>query len=107
VRINGTAASRVENVRLKNVSVKLGRWTKYPGSVFDNRPTKVFTPVEAHATDGFNLRFGDKISLENCSVGWEKNCPASFKNSVHAEDVTALKMVNFYGDSVAHPLVVP
>ena len=107
VRINGTVASRVENVRLKNVSVKLGRWTKYPGSVFDNRPTKVLPPVEAHATDGFNLRFADKISLENCSVGWEKNCPASFKKSVHAEDVTALKMVNFYGNSAAHPLVVP
>ena len=31
VRINGTSQSHIENVRLKNVSVQFGRWTKYAG----------------------------------------------------------------------------
>ena len=104
VRICGTTNSRVENVRLKNVSVELGRWTKYVGGVFDNRPTKALPPVEPHATDAFSLRFADNVSLENCSVDWTKNSPAYFRNSVAAEDVTALKLVKFQGDTAAHPV---
>jgi hypothetical protein len=104
VRINGSPASRIDHVLLKNISVSLGRWTKYAGGVYDNRPTKVVTPVEAHDTDGFNLRFADQVSLENCSVNWLENCPASFRNSLAAEDVTALQVWGFKGDSAAHPI---
>jgi polygalacturonase len=106
IRVNGSAQSRIENVRFKNVSVKLNRWTKYAGGVFDNRPTNVFPPIESHATDGFNLRFADHVSLENCQLSWGDNIPAGFKNSINAEAVTALKIFNFRGDSEAHPLVV-
>ena len=106
VRINGSAASRMENIRLKHVAVKLGRWTKYTGSVFDNRPTKVLDPVEIHATDGFNVRFADQVSLEGCSVSWAEDCPEDFRDSVRAENVTALKVAEFKGDSARHPRVV-
>jgi polygalacturonase len=106
IRINGSQLSRIEDVELKNVSVSLDRWTSYAGGVYDNRPTKVVTPVEAHDTDGFNLRFADGISLTNCSVRWKHKVPAYFKDSLTAEDVTALKIVKFQGDSTAHPLVV-
>jgi polygalacturonase len=104
VRINGSPQSRIENVRLKNVSVNLSRWTKYAGEVYDNRPTKVFTPLETHATDGFNLRFADRVSLEKCSVDWTGNAPAYFRNSIAAEDATAVRIWNFHGDSAAHPI---
>jgi polygalacturonase len=104
VRINGSPASRIANVRLENVFVNLRRWTKYPGGVYDNRPTKALAPVETHATDGFNLRFADQISLENCAVNWVKNGPADFQNSVAADGVTALRIWKFQGDSAAHPV---
>ena len=104
VRINGNPASRIENVRLENVSVKFDRWTKYAGGVYDNRPTKVLAPIETHDTDGFNLRFADTVSLENCSVNWAGNNPAYFQNSIAAEDVTGLKVFKFQGDSTAHPV---
>jgi hypothetical protein len=91
-------------VRLENISVNLRRWTKYAGEVYDNRPTKVFTPLETHATDGFNLRFADRVSLEKCSVSWEDNGPPSFRNSIAAENVTALRIWKFQGDSAAHPI---
>lgn len=106
VRVCGTPASRVENVRLKNVSVELGRWTKYGGGVFDNRPSRVLPPVEPHATDAFSLRCADGVSLENCSVNWRENSPGYFQDSVHAEAATALRISNFAGDSALHPLVV-
>ena len=106
VRINGSPASRIENVRLENVSVSLSRWTKYPGGVYDNRPTKVLTPVETHVTDGFNLRFADNVSLNDCSVNWANDGPAYFRNSIAAENVTALQIGKFEGASAAHPVLV-
>lgn len=105
VRINGTPQSRIEDVRLENVSVTLANWTKYPGRVYDNRPTKVWPAIEAHAPDGFNLRFADRVTLDHCSAGWRSTWPAGC-NAVSAEDVTALRIWKFEGDSAAHPMVV-
>jgi polygalacturonase len=106
IRVNGTPQSRIENVRFKNVSVKFDRWTKYPGGVYDNRPTKVLDPIEAHPTDGFNLRYADNISLENCTVGWHRNSTADFRDAINAEEVRGLKFFAFTGDSAAHPVVI-
>jgi polygalacturonase len=106
VRINGSWASRIDSVCLKNVTVKLDRLTKYPGAVYDNRPTTALSPVAAHDTDGFNLRMADNVRLENCGIQWGRHCPASFRDAVHAEKVTALELVKFSGDSARHPLVV-
>jgi polygalacturonase len=100
IRVNGTAQRRIENVRFKNVSVQFARWTKYAGNVYDNRPTKVLAPVETHAPDGFNLRFADRVTLENCSV----DCAAPFQNAIAAEETTALQIWNFRGDAAAHPI---
>jgi polygalacturonase len=105
VRINGSPASRIENVRLENVSVSLRRWTQYGGGVYDNRPTKVLVPVEPHQTDAFNLRAADQISLKHCSVKWANDGPAYFGNSITAEMVTALQIFKFQGDSAAHPIL--
>lgn len=107
VRINGGSTSRIDSVCLKNVAVKLDRWTKYPGDVYDNRPTKAAPPVEPHATDGFNLRFVDNVSLDKCSIQWGRHCPAGFRDAVRAENVTALKLAGFTGDSTRHQIEMP
>jgi len=52
----------------------------------------------------FNLRFADDVRRENCSVRWAENGPAYFRNSIAAEDVTALQIGNFTGNSAAHPI---
>jgi polygalacturonase len=106
IRVNGTAQSRIENVRFKNVAVNFARWTKYPGGVYDNRPTKVLTPIEPHAADGFNLRHADNVSLENCALGWNENGSTHFTDAVHAEEVRDLMISGFSGDSTAHPIQV-
>jgi len=106
VRINGSTASRVQNVELNNVAVAFSRWTKYPGAVYDNRPTKVLTPIEPHATVGFNLRHADRVTLDNCSVSWAGNSPDYFQRSVAAEGVVVLDISKFKGDSPAHPVSI-
>ena len=99
VRINGTADSHIQNVRLENVRLKLDRWTKYKGGVFDNRPTKVLDPIETHDTPGFSIRYADDVTLKNCSVTWGRNLPDYFTTALEAESVTGLRLAGFKGNA--------
>jgi len=99
IRINGTKESRISDIRLQNVNVTLNRWTKYPGNVFDNKPTKVYESIETHDTPGISIRFADKIVLENCSISWGNNIPDYFSNAVQAVESTGIELVNFKGES--------
>ena len=99
VRINGTKESRINNVRFNNVSVTFNRWTKYPGNIFDNRPTMVYEGIEAHDNPGMYIRFADQVTLDNCSVKWGNNIPDYFSNALKAHDVTGLKLIDFKGNS--------
>jgi polygalacturonase len=102
VRINGTTNSRIQNVSLENVSVKLDRWTKYKGGVFDNRPTKVLDPIEAHNTPGISIRYADEVTLKNCSITWGRNLPDYFTGALETESVTGLNLTGFKSNA-AHP----
>jgi len=102
VRINGTTNSRIQNVSLESVSVKLDRWTKYKGGVFDNRPTRVLDPVETHATPGISIRCADDVTLKNCSIAWGRNLPDYFSGALETENVTGLHLTGFKGNA-AHP----
>jgi polygalacturonase len=102
IRINGTKESRIRDVRFENVSVKLNRSTRYPGGLFDNRPTKVHPPIEPHGNPGFFIRFADNVQLKNCSVNWGRNLPDYFTHALEAEGVTGLKLTGFRG-AAAHP----
>jgi hypothetical protein len=106
IRVNGTAQSHVANVIFKNVSVVFDRWTKYTGGVYDNRPTKVLTPVEPHETDGFNLQYVDQVVLNNCAVHASGKKTLHFLDSISATDVNGLEISNFKGNSPAHPIFV-
>ena len=102
IRINGTKESRISDVRFENVHLTLNRWTKYPGNLFDNRPTKVYKEIEPHDNPGFYICYSDQVLLKNCSVSWGKNIPDYFTNAIQAHDVTGLQIVGFKGKS-AHP----
>jgi polygalacturonase len=106
VRICGTPASRIDSVQLKNVTVKLDRWTKYPGGVYDNRPTKVLEPIEKHATDGISLRCADNVVLDHCTITGSASRALGYGESVRGEDVSALAITGFSGESPAHPIQV-
>jgi len=102
VRVSGTPESRIQDVRLENVAVTLDRWTKYPGGVFDNRPTTAYPGLEPHGTPGFNIRYADNVVLDRCRVEWGQNRPDYFTHALEASDVTGLSYPGFVGEA-AHP----
>jgi polygalacturonase len=102
IRINGTPESRIRNVTLDHVAVTFDRWTKYPGAVFDNRPTTAYPDVEPHNTPGISLRYADGVNLKDCSVIWGKNCPPTFTDALETENVTGLTRSGFH-NVPAHP----
>jgi len=97
LRIRGMPGSRIGDVRLEDVSVTLERWTKYPGGMFDNRPTKAIAPIELHANPGFSLRDADGITLKNCSVVFRGDRLGEFTHALEAENVTNLRVSGFRG----------
>ena len=102
VRINGTPESRIRNVTLDHVGVTLARITKYPGEVFDNRPTTAYADVEPHQTPGISVRYADGVTLTDCRVAWGPNPPDSFTHALEAEQTTGLVTTRFQGEA-AHP----
>jgi polygalacturonase len=102
LRINGTPGSHIRNVRLENVDVTLERITKYPGGRYDNRPTKVLEPIEAHVTTGFSVRYVDGMVFKNCTLRWGRSVPDYFTSALETEHVTDLELWGFKGVS-AHP----
>jgi polygalacturonase len=102
VRICGSDASRIHDVLLENVSVRLERWTSYKGGLFDNRPTKVMADIQPHGNPGFMILRADHVTLRNCGVSWGKNPPDYFTHALEAENVTGLGLTDFVGEA-AHP----
>lgn len=102
IRIEGTEKSRIRNVKLENVSITFSRRTKYPGGLFDNRPTKVLDPIEIHGNPGIHLRYADDVVLRNCSIDWRGKLPDYFTSALEAENVTDLRLTCFKGHA-AHP----
>ena len=102
IRVNGTRESHVRDVQFENVSVTFDRWTKYQGGLFDNRPTRVYEPIERHGNPGFSIRNADNVTLNQCSVHWGGNCPDYFTCALEAESVTGLRLTGFQGNA-AHP----
>lgn len=96
VRISGS------NVLLENVAITMGRWTKYKGGLWDNRPTTTQADIETHGNPGYSIRNADGVTLKNCSVKWEGTPPEYFSSALEGEHVTGLEMTGFSGVS-AHP----
>lgn len=102
VRICGSAQSRIRDVRLEDVDVTFERWTRYPGGVWDNRPTTAEPGEERHGTPGFGLRHADGVVLAGCRVRWGERPPDYFSHALEATDVSGLVLDRFAGEA-AHP----
>lgn len=97
IRIDGHARGHVSDILLEKVDVTFERWTRYPGGVFDNRPSKVATEIEPHLTAGISIRRAERVILRDCTVHWGKELPAYFSHAIHAEDVPGLVRERFTG----------
>lgn len=101
VRVSGSAQSTIRNVLLENVAVTMGRWTKYQGGLWDNRPTATQADIEVHGNPGYSIRHADGVKLVNCGVKWESAPPEYVTSALEAEHVTGLEMTGFRG-TAAH-----
>ncbi|MGA3179842.1 MAG: glycosyl hydrolase family 28 protein [Verrucomicrobiota bacterium] len=107
VRIQGTPANPVHDVLLDTVDITLSRWTKYPGRLFDNRPTMALEQIQTHDTPGFSILDAANITLKNCAVHWDSSAPehqipSYFSVALEAENTRSLRLTNFKGEA-AHP----
>jgi hypothetical protein len=102
VRVNGCAESRISDVSFDHVAVTLDRWTRYPGGVWDNRPTTAYPGLEEHGTPGISVRHADRVALRDCQVAWGEQRPDYYTHALEAEDVTEFTHPHFQGES-AHP----
>jgi Glycosyl hydrolases family 28 len=101
-RFCGMPGNPIHHIRLENVGLTFDRWTKYPGAVFDNRPTTLPVAIELHRTPGIFLRYAEAIELDNCTIQWGNNAPDSFSYALEGENVRHLKLKHFKGQA-AHP----
>jgi hypothetical protein len=97
VRIDGCAQSRIRDVAFDDVALTFERWTKYPGAIWDNRPTTAAIALEPHNTCGIGLRHIDNVVLRNCRVSWGSNPPPYFTHALEAVDVNGLSHPGFKG----------
>lgn len=99
IRIDGHARGHVSDVTLDNVDVTFERWSKYPGGVFDNRPTNVAEGIEKHGTPGISVRRAERVTLNKCTVRWGEKRPDYFTHALHAEDAPGLVRNGFKGEA--------
>ncbi|MEO5493668.1 MAG: glycosyl hydrolase family 28 protein [Sphingomonas sp.] len=102
IRIEGLGGARVRDITLSRVEVSFARWTRYPGGVFDNRPTSSVAPLEPHDTPAISIRHADNVTLDRCRIQWGANASPEFTHAIAAEDTTGLSTAGFVG-AAAHP----
>ncbi len=104
-RIDAHPEMPIKNVLLEDCSVKIDRWTQYPGGMFDNRPARSDDPLnqpnglEKHATPAYFLRNVQGATLRNCGASWGLHRNDSYTYALEAQHVTGLKVENFTGQS--------
>jgi polygalacturonase len=88
IRIEGLGGARVSDIQLKRVNLTLDRWTRYPGDVYDNRPTSAINPIERRKAVGISVRHADRVSLTDCKIIIAPAARAYFVEEVRSEDTT-------------------
>lgn len=102
LRVEGLGGARVSDIVFDRLSLMIARHTRYPGAVFDNRPTSVVEPLEPHLTPAISLRHADRVSFRSCTVRWGPNPPDTFTHLIEAVDAPGLDHAGLSGTS-AHP----
>ncbi|USU07376.1 glycosyl hydrolase family 28 protein [Sphingomonadaceae bacterium OTU29MARTA1] len=86
IRIEGLGGARVSDIRLERVNLTLDRWTRYPGGVYDNRPTSVVPAIEPRDAVGISIRHADRVSIADCRIIVAPAARARFAEDVRSED---------------------
>jgi len=100
VRVDGQKDQPIEGVLLEDIDIKIGKWTGYPGGMFDNRPTLPGVEgLEPHDTPVYSLRHLKDVTVRNCKASWGDDRQPYFANALQAEDIANLKLEGFTGEA--------
>lgn len=99
VRLEGSHGSRLSNVLLDGVHIRLARWTGFAGGVYDNRPSAPGPELLPHDTPGVHIAHADRVCLRDSSVTWGPEVPEYFTHALTWFDVTNLDLGGFCGNA--------
>jgi len=103
VFIQGSSACIPEDITLSDISLTITKTTQWPSRV-DLRPVEELGVEEKGVViAGYHLKDAKNINLNNCSVTWGKNPPASFGPAIRSQNVSNLTIEHFTG-SDSHAL---
>ncbi|WP_310534106.1 glycosyl hydrolase family 28 protein [Novosphingobium sp.] len=99
IRVEGLGGGRISDISFDGVNVVFKRSTRYPGGVFDNRPTKVVEPIEPRGTPAVSIRHANRVSFRNCAMRWASDPPEYYTHLLQAEDAPSLDHAGLSGTS--------
>ena len=103
VFIQGSSACIPEDITLSDVSLTITKTTTWPSRV-DLRPVEELGVEEKGVViAGYHFKDAKNINLDNCSVVWGKNPPASYGPAIRSQNVSNLTIEHFKG-SDSHAL---
>jgi hypothetical protein len=90
--LHGFRESILDDVRLENVRISVGRWTEHPGDRQDLRPSHL-EGLSQRATAGVYGRHARDLVLDRVTVEWLEGLPAG--TAVDVADVTGMENLHF------------
>jgi polygalacturonase len=98
VYVSAESKDKISGIYFDQVDLFINKTTKFPGGVYDRRPSEAEGLVKAK-TSGFYFDDASNLSIRNCSVRWGKNLPDYFESKLKSQQVENLKTVNLEGTS--------
>lgn len=86
-------AGLIENISYKNVSVKIGKKSKWPARI-DLRPNDV-QPTLERPHNAFEVVNCENISIKDCVVVWDENSRADYGENLKIQNSIDVATINF------------
>ena len=91
----GGDETKVKNIHLNNIHLKIERKTGYPCGLYDLRPSA--KGIVCARTAGFHIHCASDILINNCSLKWGRNPDPVYGNAIYAKKVSRLTIKAFSG----------
>lgn len=94
----GGERGKISNVSFQKVNIEIEKTTKYPGGIYDLRPSDTVGLKEA-GTSGFYIENAEEIDLTDCRVKWGTKKATFFKHAFYAENSKIIILSGFQGEA--------
>jgi polygalacturonase len=88
----------ISDIRFHEVSVEIGKTTRYQGGVYDLRPSDT-VGLKVADTAGFYLENARDIMIKDCMVSWKDRKEKYFGHALFADHCENISINNFAGEA--------